>query len=158
MKMSIKKLTITLFIVVFSISYSSAQNFDLRTIDMITFEMAEHNIFETEEIGFAASKSKQFQNYLQLQEKATDEQLLDLAAHHYNAVVRLYSLQAINTRKINIPNELAEKFKKDKTSVTIQQGCIRSIKSFSYLASINLIDKKSISDLRMERIKNLQSQ
>jgi hypothetical protein len=134
--MLIKKILVSTFILASTISLSYAQTFDFKSIDIIVFDMAEYNIYETEKIGFAAAKSKQYQNYIQLQEKATDEQLLDLAANHDNAVVRLYSLQALHHRKITIPELLAEKFKNDTTSVTVQQGCIRSIRNLNYLASV----------------------
>ena len=118
-----------------SISFCQAQNVQFNSVGLVVFEMAQHNIYESNTIGFASLKSKQYGRFQQLISMATPEQLFDLAANHHNAVVRLYSFQALKHKKINIPDALAEQFKNDKTMINLLRGCVSEIKSVSNIAN-----------------------
>jgi hypothetical protein len=101
---------------------------------MVLLEMAAHNRYESSFVGFAALKSKQYERYEQLMTLANREQLLDLAEHHNNGVVRLYAYQALHQKKMAIPEALASLFRKDNTKVNIMMGCVIDSKPISTLA------------------------
>ena len=137
-----------LLIALFSISLSHAQNENFEALPMVVFEMAAHNIYESETIGIANAKSKQFARYQQLVAKASEEQLLELTAHT-NAVVRLYAYQALRAKGGPIPNDIQQKFKDDTTSVQSMQGCVINKYTVSKLASTPLSAKSFYSRQNM---------
>ncbi len=129
-----------LLITLFSISLSHAQNENFEALPMVVFEMAAHNVYESETIGIANAKSKQFARYQQLVTKASEEQLLELTAHS-NAVVRLYAYQALRAKGGPIPKSLQQKFEADTTSVQSMQGCVINKYPVSKLAATPLSAK-----------------
>ncbi len=97
--MPLLKLSIlSLLTIGLSIQFSYAQHIQLQSLDLIVLHMADHNIYESAIIGFAGQKSNQHKRFEQMTTLASEEQLLDLAAHHNNAVVRLYAFRALKQR------------------------------------------------------------
>ena len=137
-----------LLIALFSISLSHAQDEKFEALPMVVFEMAAHNVYESETIGIANAKSKQFARYQQLVAKASEEQLLELTAHT-NAVVRLYAYQALRAKGISLSKDLQQKFKDDSTSVQSMQGCVINKYPVSKLASTPLSSKSYYSRQNM---------
>jgi hypothetical protein len=102
-------------------------------------EMADHDLYETSRtVGFAGTVSKQYQRFQQLLSLATERQLVELAAEHKNAVVRLYAFQALKKRKAVIPGGLFEQFMNDRTRVTTLNGCVGDKKTVGDLATQDL--------------------
>ncbi len=80
------------------------------------------NIIKSEGIGFAGAKNEQWQRYLTLKEKATNEELLQLCKHP-NGVIRCYSFLAATTRNnINLFPTLLQHLT-DTALVSLYQGC-----------------------------------
>ena len=132
---SLKRISLSIILLYASVSFCQAQNIQFNSVGLVVFEMAQHNIYESSTIGYASLKSKQYGRFRQLITMATPEQLFDLAANHHNAVVRLYSFQALKHKKINIPVALAEQFKNDNTMINIYRGCVSEVKSISNIAN-----------------------
>jgi hypothetical protein len=124
--------SVTTFLVWQNSGYT--QNIHLTSVVFVVNEMAAHNIYESSTIGFALQKSKQYERFQQMNNIATDDQLIELASNHENGVVRLYAYQALKQRNIVIPKHLTEKFKNDQTRVNIFIGCIRDVKSINSIA------------------------
>lgn len=103
-------------------------------------EIAKYNIYETTNtVGYANVISKQYQRFELLISLATEEQLTNLATHNKNAIVRLYALQALKRKKINISSVMRQQFQNDITIVETLEGCLG--------------DKKSVHMLAMEELK-----
>jgi hypothetical protein len=97
-------------------------------------EMARSNVYETSyTVGYAGTVSKQYERFQQLVAFATEQQLLSLAQKHQNAVVRLYSLQALKRRKVAISPQLNRQFINDKTIVKMLNGCVGDEKPLNVL-------------------------
>ena len=134
-----------LLIGLFYMTLGYAQNESFEALPVLVFEMAAHNTYESQTIGIANVKSKQFARYQQLVSKASEEQLLDLAANHTNAVVRLYAYQALREKGTAISKDLQEKFKADTTSVQSIKGCAINKYPVSQLAATPLSAKRYYS-------------
>lgn len=135
----------------FSFSLSHAQNEAFEALPMVVFEMAAHNVYESETIGIANAKSKQFARYQQLVAKASEQQLLELTDHN-NAVVRLYAYQALRQKGVSISKSLQQKFKEDATSVQSMQGCVINKYPVSKLAATPLSAKNYFSQQNFSAI------
>ena len=129
----------------FSIGSLYAQGLQIVALPMVVNGMAAHNVYESQTIGIANAKSKQFARYQQLVSIATESQLLDLAMDHANAVVRLYAFQALRERSIAIPKSLQQKFKEDETIVEVLEGCIANKFPLNKLAATPLSAKSKYS-------------
>lgn len=127
----------------FSIGSLFAQGLQIAALPMVVNGMAAHNVYESETIGIANARSKQFERYQQLISIATKEQLLDLAGEHTNAVVRLYAFQALRERNISIPKSLQQKFKDDETIVPVLEGCVANKFPLNKLAATQLSAKNN---------------
>lgn len=89
--------------------------------------MAEGNVYEASyTVGYAGTISRQYQRFEKILLLATDQQLIDLAVHHTNAVVRLYPFQALKRKKISISSDIIHQFEHDKAVVKVLTGCIGS--------------------------------
>lgn len=122
---------ITLFLLTAFISYAQKESMLTTTVN----EIANHNIYETtNNAGYAGVVSKQYHRFELLISLATEEQLSGLATHNANAVVRLYALQALKRKKINIPTGMKQQFQKDTTIVKTLDGCLGDEKSVNMLA------------------------
>lgn len=117
------------------IQFSKAQTTS-APVEMVLFEMAQHNIYESSYVGFSAAPSQQFKRFLQMKELATTGQLQQYASSHHNAVVRLYAFKALKEMKREIPASLAQQFKNDSSTVSIFIGCIKNIQKVSSVAAI----------------------
>lgn len=137
--------SINLFLTLLFATFANAQNLQLAALPMVVSEMEAHNIYESETIGIANAKSKQFARYQQMISIATKEQLLDLATDYTNAVVRLYAYQALRERAIDIPKELQQKFNNDRTTVQSIEGCVANKYPLSKLAATPLSAKSQYS-------------
>lgn len=122
-----------------------AQGLTIVALPVVVSEMAAHDIYESETVGIANARSKQFARYQQLVSIATDAQLLSLANTHPNAVVRLYAYQALRERNIAIPKALLQKFNEDETLVQTLEGCIANKFPVSKLAGKHLSAKSQYS-------------
>ncbi len=99
--------------------------------------MAENDTYEIgKTLGYTGAPAKQRQRFLQLIQLASDEELINLAASHRNAVVRVYAYQALRQRKIAISQALIDQFHQDHTQVKIVQGCILKEESVSAIANM----------------------
>ncbi len=114
-------LSFTLHCVGFSKPESIYSNND--SVKIIADQIANHNIYESATIGFAATASTQYKRFNKLLQIATNEELF-LLVQHENGVVRLYALRAIIIKKLKIPFAIREHFLNDKTKVTTLTGCI----------------------------------
>jgi hypothetical protein len=98
-------------------------------------EIAKYNIYETTNtVGYANVISKQYQRFELLISLATEEQLTNLATHNKNAIVRLYALQALKRKRINISSVMRQQFERDNTMVETLEGCLGDKKSVKILA------------------------
>ena len=130
----------TLLIIIGISSFGQRQNND--SLATVVKEIANNNVYEVSyTVGIAGAISQQLQRFDLLLSLSTNEQLLNLATHNKNAVVRLYAFQALRHKKIEIPAALIQQFQNDKTIVKMLNGCIG--------------DKKSVSTLAQQNIKNL---
>ncbi|HEV8081075.1 MAG TPA: hypothetical protein VGP43_10195 [Chitinophagaceae bacterium] len=129
-----------LFIILFSLclfgTVYPSPPYDL--VKEIAAEIAKHNIYESELVGFAGTPSTQTMRLNQLIMIANDNQLF-LLTKHTNAVVRLYALRAIVNRKLIVSEELKDQFNKDKSVVVTLTGCMGSKSSVDGISKIILI-------------------
>ena len=110
-------------------------------------EIAKYNIYETTNtVGYANVISKQYQRFELLISLATEEQLTNLATHNKNAIVRLYALQALKRKKINISSVMRQQFQNDITIVETLEGCLGDKKSVHMLAMQELKAPVSFSN------------
>lgn len=138
-----KRVNLFLLCFLFFTGITYAQLAKFAALPVVVSEMAAHDIYESETVGIAAIKSKQFARYQQLVTIATEEQLLALADQHASAVVRLYAYQALRERSITIPTAMQQKFKEDETSVQTLDGCIAQKLPLSKLAATPLSAKSN---------------
>jgi hypothetical protein len=85
-------------------------------------------------LGIKGVISKQYQRYHRLVALASREQLVQLAAGHKSAVVRLYAWQALRRKKMAVPASLVKQFSTDREKLSTVKGCIRSVQTVSALA------------------------
>ena len=136
---TIQKLIILTILSLVTGNISFGQKPKNDSVAIIVTGIANTNIYEVSStVGYAGSLSKQYQRFEGLSSLATEQQLLDLASRNENAVVRLYALQALKQKKINIPEVLVEQFNNDRTIVTMLKGCIGNKKTVNELAKQNL--------------------
>jgi len=136
---------ITLFIMTGIFSFGQRQSNDSLTT--VIKAIANSNIYEVSyTVGYAGSISKQYQRFEQLLSLATEEQLLDLAAHNKNAVVRLYAFQALKRKKIKIPDNLIRQFQHDNTIVQMLKGCVGDKKSVNALVQQDIKSPYDLSN------------
>ena len=126
---------IMLLLAVSFTNFSKAQN-PTASIEMVLFEMTQHNVYESASLGFAATVSAQYKRYLQVKKMATSKQLIHLATNHHNAVVRLYALKALKENKNEIPGLVEQQFSNDSSSVHIFIGCIKDVKKVSAVSAL----------------------
>lgn len=90
-------------------------------VKKIAREMAKANVYEAEKIENSAAESPQNFRYTQLLEKASAQQLTELAKNK-NAVVRLYAFKAmVNTMK-EVPADIVQSFRNDDTIIEVKSG------------------------------------
>ncbi len=127
----------TLLILTVIVSFAQSQGID--SLNTVLKAMAKNNIYEVSfTVGFSGTISEQYQHFKQLLSLATSEQLLDIAAHNKNAVVRLYAYQALKQNKIKIPGILIQQFQDDINIVKTHNGCKEENKSVNALAQQNI--------------------
>lgn len=128
---------ITLLSVTGTFSFAQRQKDD--SLNSVVKAMANSNIYEVSyTVGYAGSVSKQYLRFEQILTLATVQQLIALATNNKNAVVRLYALQALKRKKINIPIALIQQFQNDHTIVDMLKGCIANKKAVNILAQQDL--------------------
>jgi hypothetical protein len=133
----------TLLIIIGISSFGQRQNND--SLATVVKEIANNNVYEVSyTVGISGAISQQLQRFDLLLSLSTNDQLLNLATHNKNAVVRLYAFQALKYKKIEIPAVLIQQFQNDRTIVEMLNGCIGDKKSVSTLAPQNI---KNLSDL-----------
>lgn len=133
----------TLLIMTGISSFGQRQSDD--SLATVVKAIANNNVYEVSlTVGYAGTVSEQLQRFDLLLSLATSDQLMDIAAHNKNAVVRLYAFQALKRKKIEIPKSLIQQFQNDNTVVEMLNGCVADKKSVNTLAQHNL---KSLSEL-----------
>ena len=133
----------TLLIIAGISSFGQRQSDD--SLATVVKEIANNNVYEVSyTVGIAGAISSQLQRFDLLLSLSTNDQLLNLATHNKNAVVRLYAFQALKHKKIEIPTALNQQFQNDKTIVEMLNGCVGDKKSVSTLAQQNI---KDLADL-----------
>ena len=108
-----KKITIIL-IVILSISCTD--------INKLVEEIAKEEMMESEHIGFAGTKSEQFQKIQILKSKASDEEIRNLTTHD-NPILKTSAYQALIERSLIKPSEAFEDALQNNQSFTIMSGC-----------------------------------
>lgn len=131
-----------LFAVLLSITFCctafSHPAFD--SVNQIATEMAKQKVYESTIVGFAATPSVQNVRLNKLIQIASDKELYALAKHK-NAVVRLYALRAIISKKLMVSPELKADYLNDKSVVVTLNGCIGN------KSSVNVISKMIFADM-----------
>lgn len=136
---------VMLLLVTGTLSFGQKPNSD--SLATIVKAIAKSNIYEVSyTVGYAGTISKQYQRFEQLLSLATQEQLMDIAVNNKNAVVRLYALQALKRKKINIPDSLIQQFQNDHTIVEMLKGCFGDKKRVNLLAQQDLKSPYDLSN------------
>lgn len=99
-------------------------------IKKIAREIAKVNIYEYPE----DKNAQQNLLYEELLNTASDNELIDLATNHKNAVVRLYAYRAIAKKFKNIPTDLFNQFDSDITTVNTMRGTIAGTTTVNVIA------------------------
>lgn len=94
-------------------------------IEKIVKGIAKDNVLKSSGVGIAGAKTDQWDRYISLKTKATNEELINLTDNE-NGVVRCYSFQALATRKNIDLLPILTKQLTDTTTITTFQGCIIS--------------------------------
>lgn len=132
--MPVYKQPILLFVFTMSTAFAFGQKQKHNSLAYVVNAIAESNVYEISYIvGYAGIISKQYQRSQLLSSLATEQQLLDIAAHHKNAVVRLYALQVLRQKKIPVPEALLQQFQNDHTNIKVLKGCEADEKSVNAL-------------------------
>ena len=131
-----KKNYLLLLLAINLVGFSHAQNNQSSSLELILFEMTQHNIYESSSLGIAGIASAQYKRYLQMKKLTTSKLLLHYAANHHNAVVRLYALKALKEENTEISASVKQQFNDDSSSVHIFIGCINDIKKASTVAAL----------------------
>jgi hypothetical protein len=130
-------LLLTLFSITTLFCFGQKQPND--SLKAVVTAIANNNVYEVSyTVGFAGTVSKQYLHFKQLLSLATEQQLTHLATLSKNAVVRLYSLQALRQKHASIPNSLLEQFQHDRTIVMTLNGCNGDKRTVSELMEKNL--------------------
>lgn len=134
-----KNLIVTIFCVSSCfISYSVPA---YESVKEIAAAIAKHNVYESAIIGFAATPSTQNERLAKLIKIASDKELFALTKNE-NAVVRLYALRAIVSRKLSVSLELKNQFYADNAKVVTVQGCIADNSSVAIISKMILNQKE----------------
>jgi len=121
-------------VILFNFKAGLSQATGKDSVEAAIEKISQHDIYETSyAVGFAGHPSMQFELFKTLVAVASNDQLLELATHHKNAVVRLYCYQALKKRQALIPGYLTEKFRKDETPVETLDGCIGATRKVNSL-------------------------
>ena len=135
----VKTTSISLIVMLMGV-FGKAQDLKFNTLYFVVNEIAFTNTYDVSNtVGFTGARSKQIERFNQLIALASDQQLLDLAANHKNAVVRIYSFKALIHKKVIIPIELLQQFKNDAEKVTQLNGCLgteNTVKSITQLVML----------------------
>lgn len=132
--MPVYKEQVLLLVFTITTAFTFGQKQKHDSLSKVVNAIAESNIYEISyTVGYAGTISRQYQRSQLLSSLATEQQLLDIAAHHKNAVVRLYALQALRHKKISIPQTLLQQFQNDHTRVKVLKRCEGDEQSVSAL-------------------------
>jgi len=91
-------------------------------IDKIVKEIAKDNVLKSEGVGYGGVRTDQWDRYISLKEKATNDELITLTDYD-NGVVRCYSFQALAIRKVTNVYTVLIKHLTDTNCITTFQGC-----------------------------------
>ena len=106
-----------------------------NSLPAVLKQIAAANIYEMSlTVGYAGTASQQFYRLQQLLRLALSKELIQIAAHHKNAVVRLYAYGALKQKKEVIPYRLTKKVLKDRTKVKVLYSCEASETTVAVLA------------------------
>lgn len=140
------KLLLLSFLLLTIVTIAIGQEVRFNVLHTVVDEIASANVYETSyTVGYAGSLSNQYARYKQLLSLANDQQLIDLATNHKNAVVRLYSLKALRHKKTLIPLNLLQKFQNDIEKVIQISGCLGGEVTVNSLLFINIIREHTLA-------------
>lgn len=113
------------FIVALFTSYAGmAQETPDTVLLSVIDQLAKSDLFEVSNtVGYTGEASPQNDRLADLVKRASEKDLLTLAADHGSAVVRLYALKGLLLMKVQLPDELAENMLNDTTQVVVLEGC-----------------------------------
>ncbi len=110
------------------ISASPKKNETFKTMDSdpvkkIVREIAKSNVYEMPATpGYSGTPSQQSIRYRELVKSASIDQLTELATKNKNAVVRLYAFNALVSKLKDVPQEIIDQFRNDKTIIIVLNG------------------------------------
>jgi len=135
MKHAIPFLT-TIFITTIGLCSINAQGKDKSAngltakTEVLAFHIANVNEVHGPAIGFAGTKSKQFERFEELSRHASISELVTLTGHG-NAAVRVYAYWALESKNYNGLATIKPKMKDDTTEVSYMTGCVISKQTVS---------------------------
>jgi hypothetical protein len=94
-------------------------------IKSLAQKIAKYNRLESEHVGFAGETTIQYKNFIELRDKATIEELLELLKYE-NSVVKGYTSWALADRMYPRLADIFVDFQEKGYSTTTQHGCIIS--------------------------------
>lgn len=98
---------------------------DSDPVKKIVREIAKSNVYEiSASVGYSGTPSKQNIRYLELVKSASIDQLTQLATKNKNAVVRLYAFKALVNKLKDVPQQIIDQFRNDKTVIIVLKGDI----------------------------------
>lgn len=113
------------FVVICCFLVSCKNIFIKHDITKIVNDMADGKVLTSKSVGISGKRSEQWDRYIELEENATDQQLIDLTDYN-NPVVRCYAFQALaNRENINLMPILVKHLRDNETLETCY-GCIVS--------------------------------
>jgi len=117
------KIAITILVLLLS-QFSYGQEIS-KKIQKVVDKIAEDNMYKSSAVGYAGERTKQWDRFIELSEKATDEDLIILTDHKSPAV-KCYSFQALAERNNPKTFEILLNHLKDNDTIETFHGCLMS--------------------------------
>ncbi len=109
-----KKITIIVILIL---------SFSCTNINNLVEQIAKDKMMESEYLGFAGTKSEQYQNFQKLKSKASDAEIKNLIAHE-NPILRTYAYQSLIERELIQPLEAFEEAMLNDERFSKMSGCL----------------------------------
>ncbi|WP_421947383.1 hypothetical protein [Phaeodactylibacter xiamenensis] len=90
-------------------------------VNKLVEEIAQDKMMESEHIGFIGEKSEQYQKFLKLKSKASDEKLKGLTTHE-NPLIRTYAYKSLIERELIKPSKAFNDALQDNESFSKMSG------------------------------------
>lgn len=118
-------------------------------IDSLVKKIAEGNVLESEHIGYGGEPSTQYQIFIELRDKATMKELINLLKHKNN-VVKGYASWALVDRKYQKLSDILLRFLNKDYKVIAQDGCIEAKEDLANAFYYRVFYQKHYNDLSVE--------